>query len=32
MADLHLRCKLSVEAGDNEIQTCLYAVIITIIH
>jgi len=29
MADLYLRFKLRVEVGDNEIQTCVYALVIT---
>jgi len=29
MAELYLRFKLRVEVGDNEIQTCIYALVIT---
>jgi len=29
MADLHLRFKLRVEVGDNEIQTYIYVLVIT---
>ena len=29
MADLYLRFKLRVEVGGNEIQTCIYALVIT---
>jgi len=29
MAELYLRFKLRVEVGNNEIQTCIYALVIT---
>jgi len=32
MADLYLRFKLRVEAGDNGIQTCIFALAVTPPH
>jgi len=29
MADLYLRFKLRIEVSDNEIQTCVYALVIS---